>query len=118
MSRAAIDERGFEMVRRIRREHGNLSLADFKALVREQFSMLLLDQDAAVAAIPSILPADMKARREGVELINQVLGALGPLSAEDQERVKRITRLFEEGASPNLSPFRKSRNEPRVRISS
>ena len=43
MPRAAVDERGFEAVRRIRQAHGDLPLPDFKALVREQFNMLLLD---------------------------------------------------------------------------
>ena len=47
MSRAAVDEREFEAVRRIRREHGDLPLASFKALVREQFYMLLVDTEAA-----------------------------------------------------------------------
>ena len=55
MARGAVDERGFESVRRIRREQDQmpaLPLAAFKALVREQFYMLLIDQDAALAAIP------------------------------------------------------------------
>ena len=37
MSRAAIDERGFEMVRRIRQENDAVPLSEFKAMVREQF---------------------------------------------------------------------------------
>ena len=32
------------------------TLAEFKMLVREQFFMLLLDRDAALAAIPKLLP--------------------------------------------------------------
>ena len=65
LSRAAVDERGFEAVRRIRREQGDLPLSNFKALVREQFNMLLVDTDAALAAIPAMLPADAKTRQEG-----------------------------------------------------
>ena len=51
--RGAVDERGFEIVRRLRREPNlapSLSLAEFKALVREQFYLLLIDQDAALAS--------------------------------------------------------------------
>ena len=33
-----------------------LTLAEFKALVREQYFMLLIDEEAALAAIPSLLP--------------------------------------------------------------
>src|SRR6476659_2348502 len=46
MTRAAIDERGFELARRIREAHGDIPIADFKALVREQFYILLIDQEA------------------------------------------------------------------------
>ena len=60
MTRAAVDERGFEVVRRIRRAHGDIPLSAFKALVREQFNMLLLDHEAALAAIPSMLPSDAR----------------------------------------------------------
>src|SRR5206468_4328889 len=59
MARGAMDERGFEMVRRIRRSHSGmppLSLPAFKSLVREQYLMLLIDPEASVAAIPSMLP--------------------------------------------------------------
>ena len=43
LGRASIDERGFEMVRRTRQAHGDMPLAEFKALVREQFLILLVD---------------------------------------------------------------------------
>ena len=56
MARTAVDERGFEAVRRIRRAHGDIPLLVFKTVVREQFNMLLVDQEAALAAIPSMLP--------------------------------------------------------------
>src|SRR6516165_4937624 len=72
MNRAAVDERGFEMVRRIRRSHGDMPLSEFKALVREQYLLLLIDPQAAIAAIPSMLPPDADTRHETVELIKQV----------------------------------------------
>ena len=53
--RAAVDERGFEALRRIRRAHGDIPLSAFKALVREQFYLLLIDTEAALAALPSML---------------------------------------------------------------
>ena len=85
MSRAAIDERGFEAVRRIRQTHSDLSLSAFKALVREQFNMLLIDPEAALAAIPSMLPPDGETRRKAFGLIKQVWRRSGELSAEDKE---------------------------------
>jgi uncharacterized protein DUF3141 len=94
MSRAAVDERGFEAVRRIRRAHGDVPLSDFKAMVREQFNLLLIDREAALAAIPSMLPADAETRRTAFDLIQQVLSASGGLSEQDKQKLDEIARLF------------------------
>src|SRR5262249_61439466 len=103
----------FEAVRRIRQTHSDLSLAAFKALVREQFFMLLIDSDAALAAIPAMIPAEAENRLEAFDLIKQVLSARGGFSAEDHGRIERVARLFGVGertsAAPDLgggTPFR------------
>jgi hypothetical protein len=95
MGRGAIDERGFEVVRRIRAVHGDLPLAAFKTLVREQYFMLLLDEGAALAAVPAMLPADLEARRKAYALVDQVMRARGALSAEDEARMRRVAQLFD-----------------------
>jgi pimeloyl-ACP methyl ester carboxylesterase len=103
MNRAAVDERGFEMVRRIRRSHGDMPLSEFKALVREQYLLLLIDPQAAIAAIPSMLPPDADTRHETVELIKQVLSASGELSTTDKERLQQLSRLLSlEEEPPNI----------------
>jgi hypothetical protein len=102
MTRAAIDERGFEALRRIRRAHGDIPLSTFKALVRDQFNMLLLDTDAALAAIPSMLPPDAETRRKAFDLIRDVLRARGELSVEDNKRMDAVARLF--GVEPGSAP--------------
>jgi pimeloyl-ACP methyl ester carboxylesterase len=94
MGRRAIDERGFEAVRRIREANGDLSLSAFKELVREQFNILLIDNDAALAAIPSMLPLDAEARRVAFGLIKTVLSARGEVSVEDGRRLEEVARLF------------------------
>ena len=94
MNRAAVDERGFELARRIRESHGDMPIADFKALVREQFYILLIDQEAALTAIPSMLPPEMEAREKGYDLIKQVMSARGELSADDNKRMSEVARLF------------------------
>jgi len=95
MGRKAIDERGFEAVRRIRQARGDMSLSAFKALVREQFSILLIDSDAALAVIPSMLPPDAETRKVALGLIRTVLGARGEISGDDRKRLDEVTRLFE-----------------------
>jgi hypothetical protein len=111
MSRAAVDERGFELTRRIRQTHGDMPLSEFKALVREQFNMLLIDQDAALHAIPGMLPSEAETRHEALDLIKQVLGARGEMSPEDDKRMSEVARLFgmDKERSADQIPFRRTR---------
>jgi hypothetical protein len=115
MPRQAIDERGFEMARRIRQAHGNMPLAEFKALTREQFNMLQLDEEAALAAIPNMLPRDADTRTTVLNLIRQVLGARGDLSEEDETRMRRITQLFELDEEDARARSSDDADEPRGR---
>ena len=99
-ARGAVDERGFEIVRRIRRElpgSAVLPLPEFKALVRDQFYMLLIDEDAALAAISKMLPDDSATRRQALEAIKRVLTAGGPIEGQAQARLARVTQLFDLG---------------------
>jgi hypothetical protein len=118
MARDSIDERGFEAVRRIRDIHSELPLPAFKALVREQFNLLLIDTDAALAAVPSMLPDDAEAKLKTFGLIEQVLTARGELSAEDRKRLQRVARLFgvDQGGA-GRTPFRQTRTERQARAS-
>jgi len=102
-------------VRRIRRAYGDIPLSAFKALVREQFYLLLIDSEAALAALPSMLPADADTRRKAYELIKQVMSARGPLSDEDTKRMQRVAGAFglDEAATmvPNLTVISSARQE-------
>jgi Protein of unknown function (DUF3141) len=117
MKRAAVDERGFELARRIREAHGDIPIADFKALVREQFNILLIDQEAALAAIPSMLPPEMETREKGYDLIKQVLSARGELAAEDKERMGDVARLFGLEAGGGRPQLREVPKKPQAKAS-
>jgi hypothetical protein len=121
MGRAAIDERGFETVRRIRDAQSDVPLSQFKAIVREQFYMLLIDAEAALQAIPSMLPDDPEVRQRAFNLIMQVLGARGEYSAEDRERIGRIAGVFgvdgQLSAAPNLALATANENPAQARAS-
>jgi len=123
VSRNAVDERGFEMVRRIRRSQSGmpqLPLADFKALVREQYLMLLIDPEASVAAIPSMLPADPEIRLGTFDLVKRVLSAPGEIVGEAAERLKQIERFFRVDrdlaavASPAIVPAARTKESRKV----
>jgi hypothetical protein len=64
-ARGMVDERSIEALRQVRRDYSGprVTLPEFKMLVREQFFMLLLDQEGASAAIPKLLPEDVNQRR-------------------------------------------------------
>jgi hypothetical protein len=96
MARGMVDERSLEALRRVRRRDSGprLSLAEFKTIVREQFFMLLLDQGAALAAIPKMLPEGADERRAGFAAIREVLSASAEISGEVARRLKQIGQLF------------------------
>ena len=97
MPRGAVDERGFEAIRRLREIRDAAqrpTLGAFKAMVRDQAFMLLLDQQAAVAALPGLIP-DAKLRRRTVAAVRQVLSAAGEITGEVAERLNQIARLLE-----------------------
>jgi DNA-binding SARP family transcriptional activator len=103
------------MARRIREANGELSLADFKTLVREQFYLLILDQREAVDAVADLLPADPEQRRAGLNLIRQVLGARKDLSPEEEKRFAEITQIF--GMDEESRTAGRSRRESQQRSS-
>ncbi|WP_065755660.1 DUF3141 domain-containing protein [Bradyrhizobium paxllaeri] len=95
-ARGMVDERSLEALRRLRRadESARLTLAEFKTLVREQFFMLLIDRDAALAAIPKLLPNHKDERRKTFAAIQEVLSASAEISGEVAKRLKQVAGLF------------------------
>ena len=94
-----------------------MPLAEFKEMVREQFNMLLIDQKAALDAIPSMLPPDLESREKGYEMIHQVLRARGELSAEENDRMKEIARLFGLDGGAAKSHLREIGKKPQAKAS-
>jgi len=97
MARAAVDERGIEALRRMRGASDGarkMTLTEFKAMAREQFFMLLIDQEAALAAIPGLLPKELEARRKAFGMLREVLSAAGEIGGEVPDRLRQIAGLF------------------------
>ncbi len=95
-ARGMVDERSLEALRHLRRtdEASRLSLAEFKMLVREQFFMLLLDKEAALAAIPKLLPDNKGERRRIFAAIQEVLSVSAEISGEVASRLEQVAKLF------------------------
>ena len=98
-----------------------MPLSAFKALVREQFYLLVLDTEAALAALPSMLTDNGEVRRKAFDLIKQVMSARGPLSDEDNKRMQRVAGAFglDEAATtvPNLTVISSTREEAQAKAS-
>jgi hypothetical protein len=95
-ARGMVDERSLEALRRLRQtdESSRITLAEFKMLVREQFFMLLLDREAALAAIPGLLPNSKDERRRALAAVQEVLSASAEISGEVAKRLKHVAELF------------------------
>lgn len=95
-ARGMVDERSLEALRRLRlqEESARLTLAEFKMLVREQFFMLLLDREGALAAIPKLLPENKGERRRAFAAIQDVLSASAEISGEVAKRLEQVAGLF------------------------
>jgi hypothetical protein len=100
MARGSVDERGFEIIRRIRHARADterLSLSDFKTLVRQQFFMLLIDLDAAVAAIAKLLPDNAEERHNAAGLLRELISAPGDMTPPVKARLDQMIEVFETG---------------------
>ena len=99
MADRTTDERSFALLRRIREGTGakGMPLARFKALLRDQLFMLLLDEDAALSAIPSMLAGQPGAAPKALALVQAVSQAAGTPSPEARRRLERVARLFSSG---------------------
>src|SRR3982075_1466371 len=112
-ARGMVDERSLEALRNLRRNDtgARLTLSEFKMLAREQFFMLLLDQERALAAIPRLLPDNASERHAAFTAIREVLSASAAISGEVAKRLKRVAELFGVDANEvsnnasNVAPF-------------
>jgi hypothetical protein len=104
MARASVDERTLAAIRRLRAvedDQPRPTLQQFKAALREQYFMLLIDEEATLAAIPQLLPAGKELRRKAFAALRQVLSASGEITGEAAARLKRIAHLF--GVEPRTA---------------
>ena len=112
----AADERSFTLLNKVRQEHASdLGLADFKALVRDQFLMLHLDQARAVATLPQLLAADAAQAPQVFETLKSVAMAAGPLGQEAAQRLRQIGALFTAAADSTAGDAAESQ-PPRRRL--
>ena len=93
-----VDRRTFDALRKLLLAYPEVSPAAFKAAVREQWAILALDERAAIAALPQLLPADAAVRRTLSDLLKATVAETGKLSADGQRRMNEILHLLADEA--------------------
>jgi len=97
----SVDTRGFKMLQRVREEHEDLfggehlSAAERRDLFKNQFFMLLLDEQHALATLPKLLPTAAQ-RDAAMEMVRKVLSARGELSPARKDRLARVESILSE----------------------
>src|SRR5262249_26645766 len=95
LAEGAADERGLALLRRIRDEHGGgLTLGEFKQLVREQFFMLLLDEERAIAPMPAMLARDRGGAARAARDLHRMTEVVGLKTAAAKARLAEVEAIF------------------------
>ncbi len=84
-----------------------MSLAAFKEELKEQYLLMMLDEERAVAAIPKLLPADSAERGAMMGVIRSILAVSGGLSDKAKRRLARVETLFGETCAVSALPRKK-----------
>src|SRR5581483_10487070 len=100
MPEGVADERGFNLLRRMREDTGKgLTLAAFKQVLREQYFMLLLDERRAVEMIPTMLDRDPELAARMASHLRKLIGVVGIRSDVARARLDEVERMFKAGSS-------------------
>ncbi|WIM10591.1 TerB family tellurite resistance protein [Enhydrobacter sp.] len=92
-----VDERGFSALQALRRAqpaNRRLTFGEIKALFRQQYLLVRLDEERAVRAIPRLLPDSEQQRRRAWAAVCEVIAARGELPDEGRQRLDRLQALF------------------------
>jgi hypothetical protein len=108
-----VDERAFNVLRRIRDQYHGVTLQAFKQMLREQYFSLILDREAALAAIPKMLQSEPALHARMLETLHRTIHAAGELSGERAKRLAQVEELFRAGL-PDAAPRKAVRQARRA----
>ena len=96
-AKGALDQRSAFALNVARKQIMHLSLAAFKAMVRDQFFVLQLERNRAIDVLP-IMVSQADSRRTLLEQTSAIVSAGGSLVPAERERLKRLSQVLEEAA--------------------
>jgi len=94
MAGPGVDERAFNVLRQIRAQYHGVTLQAFKQMLREQYFSLILDREAALAAIPKMLQSEPGLNTRMLETVHRTVHAAGEVSGERAKRLAQVDELF------------------------
>ena len=69
--------------------------------MKEQYLMLRIDQERAIAAVPKLLPVDSAERDGALGVIRHIVSVAGAPVGEIKARLERIEAMFTCGRAPS-----------------
>src|SRR5271166_4443148 len=93
----AADERSFRMlkiIRDTRKANRQLTLSQFRDMVKEQFQLVLLDEERAIKALPKLVHPGEPESDAALDALRALLVAPGPLPKEEKSRVVQVEKLL------------------------
>src|SRR5687768_2492935 len=100
----AADSRGFRMMQHVREEYEHyfggerVTAAARRQLFKDQYFMLLVDEERALAALPKLVPQTAE-REAALAMVRRVLTAKGELTPARKQRLARVEALLTNGAA-------------------
>ena len=89
-----VEARCFDALQRLLAAHPEVTLARFKEALREQWAILAIDERAAIASLPQLLPADAGERRTMLDSLKSIVAAASSVDADVQRRLREIEQLL------------------------
>jgi hypothetical protein len=90
-----------------RKQLMHLSIAAFKAMVRDQFFVLQLERNRAIDVLPTMV-SQADARRTLLEQTNAIMSAGGSLVPAERERLERLSQVLEDVTKDGPAKIAKS----------
>lgn len=112
-----VDERAFAVLKQLHdaQPPGRpRTMAELKVILRDQSTLLHLDEERAIKALPKLLPRDQEDRGRTLRAVQRVVSASGALTSEGQRRLARVEQLFGITAAPINSATAKEESDARA----
>jgi pimeloyl-ACP methyl ester carboxylesterase len=116
MAEGRIDERAFTALKQVAAGYKGrrVGFSRFKEIVHEQYLMLLLHQERALATLPKLLSPDRAERGAMLGLVRRIVTARGALPKDSLRRLGEIEALFDAGEIPHPTRRRAASGQARM----